>query len=113
MIFQLPRGLMRHISTGIGVSGVDVVDGRHHGSMCGIITVEFVGDVPSRFTALSFDQATEEALRRLLVASPMHQDINRITVLVHGSPQILLFALNGHKHFIKMPGTTPSDLVVS
>ena len=61
-------------------------------------------------TALAFAETAKEAHRRLLVASPLHQDINRVAVLVDRSPQIRLFALDAHTPFIKMPRITKSTL---
>jgi len=110
MIFLLPRRLMRHVGSGIGVDSIAVLDRGHHGPMRGIITSQFIGDHPAGLTALTFAETATEAPRRLLVASPLRQDINRVAVLVDRSPQILLFALEGHKHFIKMPRITKSTL---
>ena len=110
MIFLLPRRLMRHVGSVIGVDILDVLDRWHHGPMRGIITSQCIGDPPAGLTAVAFEETAKEAHRRLLVASPLHQDINRVAVLVDRSPQILLFALDEHKHFIKMPRITESTL---
>ncbi len=59
---------------------------------------------------LAFQQVAEEAHRRMCIASALHQHINGIAVLIHGSPEILRFALDGHKHFIKMPRITETTL---
>ena len=45
----------------------------------------------------------EEAFRRALIAATLHQNINGIAVLVHGTPQILALPLNGGKDFVDMP----------
>ena len=101
---------MRHFGSVIGVDIIDGLDRWHHGPMRSIITSPFIGVQPARLTALAFEETAKEARRPLLVASPLHQDINRVAVLIDRSPQILLFALDGHKHFIKMPHITESTL---
>ncbi len=40
----------------------------------------------------------------------LHENINGIAVLVHGTPQIMSFPLDGHKHFIQMPRITKTTL---
>ncbi len=110
MIFLLPRRLIQHFGSVMGVDIIDVLDRWHHGPMRGIITSQCIGDQPAGLTALAFEETAKEAHRRLLVASPLHQDINRVAVLVDRSPQILLFALDAHKPFIKMPRITESTL---
>jgi len=110
MILLVPRRLMRHVGLGIGVDSIAVRDRWQHGPMRGIITFECVGDEPGRFMALAFAETAKEAHRRLLVASPLHQDSNRVAVLVDRSSQILLFALDEHKHFSKMPRLTKLTL---
>ncbi len=106
MIFLLPRGLVRHFRSIVRIDMIDVCDGRHDRAMSGAIASEFVGDQPSWFTALAFEKTAEEAYRGFFVASPLDQNINRVAVLVHGSPQIVPFPLDGHKNFVDMPGIT-------
>jgi len=101
---------MRHVGLGFGVDIIAVLDRWHHGPMRGIIISQFIGDHPAGLTALAFAETAKEAHRRLLVASPLHQASNHVAVLVDRSPQILLFALEGHKHFIKMPRITQPTL---
>jgi len=110
MIFLWPRRLMRHVGLGFGVDSIAVLDRWHHGPMRGIITSQVIGDHPAGLTAMAFAETAKEAHRRLLVASPLHQASNHVAVLVDRSPQILLLALEGHNHFIKMPRLTESAL---
>jgi len=87
-----------------------MLDGRHDLTVCGIVTFEFVRHQPTWFTTLAFQEAMKEADRGLLVASALHENINGIAILVDRSSQILLFAMDGHKYFIKMPRITESAL---
>jgi hypothetical protein len=52
---------------------------------------------------LPFEQAAEKPFRRPLIAAALHEDINGIAVLIHGTPQILALPLNGDKDFVDMP----------
>jgi hypothetical protein len=106
MIFLLPRGLVRHFRSIVRIDVIDVCDGRHDRAMSGAIASEFVGDQPSRFTALAFEKTAEEAYRGFLVASPLDQNINRVAVLINRTPKIVLVTLNRDKHLIKIPGIT-------
>ncbi len=72
--------------------------------MSGIIASELVGDQPPGFAPLPFEQATEKPLSCLLIATALYEDINDIAVLVHGTPQIMTFPLNGAKDFVDVPG---------
>lgn len=86
---------------------IDLVEVMHRGHdrpMSRIITWEFIGDQPSRFTSLAFEQATEKPFGRLLIAATLHQNINDIAVLIDGTPQILALSLNGDKDCVNMSG---------
>jgi hypothetical protein len=52
---------------------------------------------------LGFEQATQKAFSRPLIAPTLHQDINDIAVLIDGPPQVVPFPLDGHKDFVDMP----------
>ena len=95
---------MRHFGAVIRIDMILMVHGGHHGSMSRIITSQFVGHQPARFTVLAFEQATEKPFGCLLIAATLHQYINDIAVLIDSTPQILALPLNGDKDFINMPG---------
>ncbi len=71
--------------------------------MSGVIASEFIGDQPARFTSLAFEKTAEKAFRGTLIAAALHENINGIAVLVHGTPQIVPFSLNRDKNFVDMP----------
>ena len=60
---------MRHFGSGVTIDVIEVFDRRHHGPMRGIIAFECVGDESARFTALAFEQATNEAHSRVCIAN--------------------------------------------
>src|SRR3712207_6728637 len=51
----------------------------------------------------TLEQLTKELLRRLLVPPTLHQDIEDVVVLIHGSPQVMALAVDGQKHLVEMP----------
>jgi hypothetical protein len=87
MAFPLARGLVRHFRSIVRIDVIDVCDGRHDRAMSRIITSEFIGDQPSRFTSLAFEKTAEKAFSRLSVAMALHQNINDIAVLIDGTPR--------------------------
>ena len=110
MIFLLSCWLMRHFNTIVGIDRSDMFNRRHDFPMRGMIALEFVGDEPTRLTGLPFDETTEEAFSRTLIAAVLYQDINYIAILINYPPEILAPSLNGHKHFIEGPRITQAPL---
>ena len=102
---------MRHFNAIIGVDIIDVLDGRHNLTVCRVITAQFVGDEPAGFPTLAFNQAAEEPDRRFLVAAALHQNIDRIAILIDRAPQIVLCVLHGDDRFIGVPGIAQAALV--
>ena len=78
--------------------------------MRGVIALEFVGHQPTWFTALAFEETAKEAFCSLPIASALHQDINGIAILIDGPPQILVFPLDGDKHFVEVPRVAEPSL---
>ncbi len=102
--FPLASRFVRHFRSVICVDVIDMIHSRHDRAVSGGIAFQFVRDQPSGFTALAFEQPAEKAFRRLLIPSALDEKINDIAVLVHGTPQIVAFPLDGHKNFVDVPG---------
>lgn len=80
------------------------------------IAFEFVGHDDARREAGRLEQFAEELLRRLLVAVALQQDIEDLTVGIHGPPEVILLPLNGDHNLVKMPlvsglGATATNLI--
>jgi hypothetical protein len=45
-----------------------------------------------------------------LIAARLQQDINDITILIDGTPKILLLAVDSDEEFVEMPGITEASL---
>ena len=56
------------------------------------IASQLIGHNFPRFTLMPFDQAFEKALRCLAVTPTLQKDIDDFAVLIHGSPEIVLYA---------------------
>ena len=101
--FSLASRFVRDFGSVIRIDVVDVIYRGHDRPMSCIITSEFIGDQPARFTSLAFEKTAEKAFSRTLIATALHENINAIAVLIDGTPQILALPLNGDKDFVDMP----------
>ncbi len=102
--FSLARRFVRDFGSVIRIDVVDVIYRGHDRTMSRIITSEFVGHQPPRFSPLAFDETAEKPFGRTLIATVLHENINAIAVLIDGTPQIVPFPLDGHKDFVDVPG---------
>jgi hypothetical protein len=55
---------------------------------------------------LLFKQVAKKLSSHLLIATPLHQNFNDISVLVDRPIQIMELTLNGHKGFVNVPDIT-------
>ncbi len=67
------------------------------------IAHQLVCDQPPRLAALTFQQLTEETFSRTPIATQLDEDVDHITVLVDGAPEIVLLTPNVHEEFIQVP----------
>ena len=83
---------------------------RQNCSLRSTIALQFVGDDPERFFSLALHQSAQESLRCAPVPSRLQQNIDDITVLIHGTPKILLLAVNSDEQFIQIPAIAEATL---
>jgi hypothetical protein len=57
------------------------------------VALELIRDDDPRDILTAFEELAEELLRRLLVPSALHQDIEDIAVLIHRPPEIMALAI--------------------
>jgi hypothetical protein len=74
------------------------------------IALQLVGDDPEWLLALTAQQSTKEPLGCTLITSRLQQNINHITILIHGTPKILLLAVDSDEEFVQIPGITEAPL---
>ena len=112
MSFSHPRGLMRNLGAIVGIGLGIVGHTRQDGSAGSTIALQLVGDDPQRFLALTTQQSTKESLGCRLVAVRLQQNIDNIPVLIHGTPKILLPAVDPDEEFVQIPGITETTLLL-
>jgi hypothetical protein len=52
----------------------------------------------------------KKPLGRTLIAARLQQNIDDITILIHGTPKILLLAVDSDEEFVQIPGITEASL---
>jgi hypothetical protein len=95
-----PRRLMRQFGTVIGILRRIMNRVRDQFSMRDAVTSQLIRDNLPGFTAIISKQPFEEPPSSCAVASTLQKDINDFSVLINGSPQELLPALDLHEHFV-------------
>ena len=79
---------------------------RHHRATGGRVTAQLVGDQASRHLPLVLQQLAKESHRGVPISSRLHEDVQDVTVLIHGAPQVLLATLDRDEHLVEMPGVS-------
>jgi hypothetical protein len=52
---------------------------------------------------LAAQQSSEESFRSALIAVRLNQDVDHVAVLIHGTPEILLLAVDSNENFVQVP----------
>ena len=74
------------------------------------IALQLIGDDPEWLLALTAQQSAKEPLGCTLIAARLQENIDDITVLIHGTPKILLLAVDSDEEFVQIPGITEASL---
>jgi hypothetical protein len=85
----------------------------HVGQDCSLrsaVALQFVGDHPEWFLALTSHQSTKESLGCMLIAPRLQQNIDDISVLIHRTPKIMLQPIDFHEDFVQIPNITKASL---
>jgi hypothetical protein len=69
----------------------------------GRVAAELVGHQPSRLFPLACQNLAEESLGSGRIATPLHEYIEHIAVLINGSPQIVLLSAYFDEHLVDIP----------
>jgi hypothetical protein len=67
------------------------------------IAFKFVSDHHSRHVLQALQQPLEEALRSAGVGSWLNENVEHHTILIDGTPQVMLDALDPDEHLVHMP----------
>ena len=77
---------------------------RHHRASGGRVAAQLVGNQASRHVPLGLQSRAKEAHRGVPIPSRLHEDVEDVTGLIHGAPQVLLATLDRDEHLVEMPG---------
>lgn len=94
---------MRILGTVVEISMLTMLDSWQNLALGGSITLQLIGDDYTWDITQSLEQLTEEFLRGLLIAAALHQNVQDVAVLIDRPSEIAPLALDGQKHFIKVP----------
>jgi hypothetical protein len=53
--------------------------------------------------SLAAQQPSEESFRGAPIAARLNQEVDQVAVLIHGTPEILLLAVDSNKNFVQVP----------
>jgi hypothetical protein len=101
--FPLARRLMRDFSSIVGISLHTVSHAAEDTSYGSGVASQFVGNDPQWFCTLATQESSKESLCRPLITMRLDQNVDHVAVLVHGTPQILLLAVDAKEDFIQVP----------
>ena len=99
----LPCGLVGDFGTIVLVSVRAMGDGRHDRSVRSPVAAQLVGDQPPRRTLLTLQQLAEKACSRPTVATHLDEDIDDVTILIDGTPEIAPLSLDGDEGLVQVP----------
>jgi hypothetical protein len=60
-----------------------------------------------------FKELAEKLLRGVLVPTTLHENIQHVAVLIHGSPEVMAFAMNRQENLVQVPFVTRSGAPVT
>lgn len=85
-----------------------VLDTRKQLTLRNAIAAQLVGHDHSRFISQTRQQSFEKALRCLGVSPGLNKDVEHNAILIHGTPEIVLHALDPDEDFVHVPLVTGS-----
>jgi len=101
--FASPCRPMRILSPVIEVTALTVLHVRKQLPLSNTVTSEFIRHDYSRFVFQADEQTSEETLRRLTITATLNQNVEHYTVLVHGTPEIMKYAVDPDEDLVQMP----------
>src|SRR5262249_42275863 len=93
---------MRVLSTIVEVAALAMLDIRLQLPLRHATASQFIRDDHARYIK-ALEQTLEEPLGGFPVASLLNQDTEDDTILIHGTPQVMLDALDPDEHLVKVP----------
>jgi hypothetical protein len=87
----------------VQIAVLPVFHARQYLPLGGLVAFELIGDDHPWDIPAAFEELAEERLRGVLVPPALHQDIEDMTILIDGPPEIVPLTTNGEKDFIQIP----------
>lgn len=56
-------------------------------------------------------QSSKESFRGVLITVRLYQDVDHVAVLIHGTPEILLLAVDSNEDFVQVPNIAEAALM--
>ena len=95
---------MRHLGSVVRIL-LGAMDNRWQRGAAGRrVAAQLIGNEPAWQTSLFLQQCSKEPGRGAPIPSWLDQDIEHVAVLIHGSPQVLLPAIDRHEQLVEVPG---------
>src|SRR5215467_9312606 len=115
-ILTLPCGAMRVLTPVIEAAALTVLYSWQYLAFGRAIAFEFICNDDPWHVPQPLQELTEKLLRRLFVASALHQDVEDVVILIHRTPQVMALPVDRHKHLVQVPlvpwlGTSTLQLI--
>ena len=88
-------------------------DRGHDFPMCNTVTSQLVGSETKRFSSLTLNEFPKESSRRTPVTTRLDEDVEHVTVLIDGAPEILPLTVDAHENFVQEPRIAEPALLSS
>ena len=103
LAFSSPCRSMRVLGAIVEIPALSVLDPGEQVALGHAVTSQLVGHDDPWHVVQAFQQAPEETLSGVGIAAFLNQDVEHNAVLVNGTPEIVLNALEPDEHFIHVP----------
>ena len=110
LALPLTRRLMRNLCAVVLVSVRAMGDGRHDCSVRSPVAAQLVGDQSHGLTLLALQQLAKKACGSPAVAMRLDEDIDDVTILIDGAPEIMPPSLDGDEDLVQVPSVAQPAL---
>src|SRR6266498_3476915 len=107
---------MRVLGTVVQIAVLPMLHARQDFPLGSTVAVERIGDDDLWHVREALEELAEELRGSLLVAPPLHQDVEYVSVLIDGPPQVVALLVDREEHLIHVPRvarprTPPPELI--
>jgi hypothetical protein len=94
---------MRVLGSIIQISALSVLDAGEQLTLSNAVAPQLVRHDHPRHIPQTLQQLSEKALCGVGIAPCLHEDVEHNTILIDGTPEIVLHALDPDEHFVHVP----------